>query len=293
LQTVQVQRSDPSQDRPDDTPSGAYGLTLRGVEQANGLLGPALETWPVMAIEREVGRREPGESYITAETARAAIHGGGAVELTLEPLRAVFRTPVPLDDETLVHPFLAPAAAIAGAWLDRTGWHAGGFLAGGGVWGVLGERGSGKSSTLALLALAGTVVVTDDLLVVEDGTVFAGPRSIDLRREVAAALGAGEPLGRVGARERWRLRLGPVEPALPLRGFVFLDWGDGPTITRLAPSARVERLGRESTLNVGGENHPRHYLDLVVLPAYELRRPHDWKLAGDSIAMLRDVTGAG
>ena len=40
-------------------------------------------------------------------------------------------------------------------WLGRESFHAGGFVVGGKTWGILGGRGSGKSTTVARLALAG------------------------------------------------------------------------------------------------------------------------------------------
>ena len=131
-----------------------------------------------------------------------------------------------MSDQALVHPYLAPAAAVIARWLGREPFHAGAFALDGGAWGVLGEREAGKSSLLAWLSLQGRSVVCDDMLVVAGDTVFAGPRSVDLRRETAVRLGAGEELGMIGARERWRVGLPPIEPEVPLAGWVFLEWGD-------------------------------------------------------------------
>jgi ABC-type molybdenum transport system ATPase subunit/photorepair protein PhrA len=47
-------------------------------------------------------------------------------------------------------------------WLGRESFHGGGFVAGDGVWGVLGEKGDGKSTLLASLALSGVPIVADD-----------------------------------------------------------------------------------------------------------------------------------
>jgi hypothetical protein len=126
----------------------------------------------------------------------------------------------------LVHPHLAPGAAVLARWLGRETLHAGAVLAGGGAWAMLGDRESGKSSTLDWLAAHGHPVLADDLLVLDGSDVLAGPRCIDLRADAAQRLGAGEPLGVVGTRERWRLRLGPLASSAPLRGWGILDWGD-------------------------------------------------------------------
>ena len=137
----------------------------------------------------------------------------------------------------------------------------------------MGARESGKSSTLAWLAQAGLGVLCDDVLVLDGTTALAGPRVVDLRAETAAELGAGEPLGVVGARERWRFALEPVEPELPLRGFVFLAWGDSVAAARVAARERVLRLTRELMVRIAPPN-PAALLDLAELPCWELRRPH-------------------
>ena len=124
--------------------------------------------------------------------------------------RALFEVPHPVRPDELVHPYLAPAAAVIGRWLGRESVHAGAIAVDGRALGVVGARGAGKSSTLAGWALDGGEVLCDDLLVLDGRTTFVGPRSIDLREDAAAQLGAGEPIGVTGARERWRLRLAPI-----------------------------------------------------------------------------------
>ncbi len=146
------------------------------------------------------------------------------------------------DDRALVHPHLAGVAAVAAHWLGRESFHAGAFVAGGGVWGLLGERGAGKSSMLASLALAGVPVVSDDVLVLDSRTALAGPRSIDLRSDASAHLDAGEPLGVIGGRERWRLPLAPIAPELPLRGWVVLGWDERTAVRQLQGSRRLTSL---------------------------------------------------
>ena len=101
-------------------------------------------------------------------------------------------------------------AALAARWLRRESFHAGAVVVEGGAWAILGDKEAGKSSTLAHLALNGYTVLSDDVLVLERGSVFAGPRCIDLRAEPARRLGAREPLAVVGMRERFRIELGPA-----------------------------------------------------------------------------------
>ena len=96
--------------------------------------------------------------------------------------------PAPLSADELVHPFLAPAAALFAHWHGREGLHGGALALGGTAWGVIGDRLGGKSSLLAALAVSGTDVVCDDVLVLDGREVYPGPRTVDLREDAAAAL---------------------------------------------------------------------------------------------------------
>ncbi|HEX2044597.1 MAG TPA: hypothetical protein VHF23_03090, partial [Gaiellaceae bacterium] len=227
---------------------GAYGLALRGLDRAGELLVPAPASWPVLDVLAQQGSETPAADVITERRAELGLAAGGRIHVEREPLRAVFETPAPLADGELVHPYLGSAAVVAAFWFGWESFHAGAVVVEGGAWAVLGEREAGKSSLLAWLALTGVDVAADDVLVVDGATVFAGPRAVDLRREPAARFGAGEYLGRVGARERWRLQLGPVAPELRLRGWIFLVWGERVEARRLAGGSRVLELARQRAI---------------------------------------------
>src|SRR4029453_9610267 len=113
------------------------------------------------------------------------------VEIERVPGRATFTTRRPLGDDELVHPYLGLAAAVYSRWLGRESFHAGAFQARGCPWIVAGEKAAGKSTLLASLALRGRHVLADDVVVLDGVEALAGPRSIDLRADSAAALGAG------------------------------------------------------------------------------------------------------
>ena len=119
--------------------------------------------------------------------------------------------------------------------------------------------------------------------------MFAGPRSIDLRTEAANELGAGEYLGLIGTRERWRLRLGPVASELPLRGWIHLGWADRFVSEAVAPFDRVETLGRQRTLNFIGPSHGPALLELAALPAWRVSRPHGLDSAVHSVRKLLEL----
>jgi hypothetical protein len=194
-----------------------------------------------------------------------------------------------------VHPYLAPAAAVIARWMGRESMHAGAFAVDGRALGVVGTREAGKSSTLAWLARDGIDVLCDDMLIVDGPRPLAGPRSIDLRRDAAERLGAGEPIGVTGARERWRLRLAPLARGATLAGWVFLAWGERVEVRQLPGPERLARLAAERGLRLPPAR-PDALLELTSLPAWELRRPRGWEslpAAADRLLALASATPTG
>jgi len=115
------------------------------------------------------------------------------------------------------------------------------------TWGILGDRGSGKSSTLARLAADGYDVVSDDLLVIDGNAAFAGPWSLDLRPDAAARLDVGEDVGVLGARPRHRLVLPPLERRLVPTRWIVLACSEGDRVeVREIPPARDARAPRQA-----------------------------------------------
>ena len=218
------------------------------------------------------------------------LRSGGSVEIDRLARRAVFRLPTRPDDRVLVHPHFAGVAAVAAHWLGRESFHAGAFVAGGGVWGLLGDRGAGKSSMLASLALAGVPVLCDDVLVLDGLTALAGPRSLDLRSDAAAHLGIGEPLGVIGQRERWRVPLQPIAPELPFRGWVVLGWDEQTVVRRARGSERLTSLLPHRAARLYPPQ-PQELIELSSLPFLQLLRPRRWDSADDALRLLLDAVG--
>src|SRR4051812_42540284 len=96
---------------------GAYGLALGGVDDAGDLLVPAPAAWPAFDLVRAApdGDR-PELDVIGPDRAVLPMQSGGWVELERSPGRATFRLDRQPPDGDLVHPYLAPAAAIAARW---------------------------------------------------------------------------------------------------------------------------------------------------------------------------------
>ena len=198
---------------------------------------------------------------------------GDHIEVDRATLTVRVSTRAKLDDRLVLHPFLALPASIASYWLGRQALHGGAFSYRGRAFALMGMREAGKSSSLGWLLGRGHEILSDDILILEGGTLFAGPRSVDLRDDAAAVLG-GHDLGFPGSRARWRLDPGAVPDTAPLAGIIHLEWGD---------HVRIERLGSNESLPALVRNfvvQPKQaeslaYFDLGSLPAWRFTRPRD------------------
>lgn len=266
---------------------GAYGFRLTGVNEAR-LLTPAQREWPKLdLVVAADGAPPPAQDRVREDRAELVLRSGGWVELDRGASRATYHLHDRPRDGDLLHPYLAPVAALAARWLGRESFHAGAVVVDGGAWAVLGDKEAGKSSTLAHLALAGHTVLSDDVLVLDGASVFAGPRCVDLRAEPARRLRAGEPLGVVGMRERFRLELGPAPAVVPLRGFVMLGWGDELAVEHVRGSQRLLALVPHRALLLE-TNAPADLLELSSLPFLRIRRPRGWSSLEQTTARLMD-----
>jgi hypothetical protein len=232
-------------------------------------------SWPALSLARADVGSPVTRDEVTEDRARLQLADGGSAELDRAASSAQLRLPAGVSDGAVIHPYLAPVALVMARWLGREGFHGGGVAVDGGVWGVLADKEGGKSTLLAWLALAGSAVVTDDVLVLDHETVLAGPRSLDLRADAATELGAGEPMGRVGARERWRLSLPPVAAELPLRGWVTLKWGDTVAVESVRGAARLTALVPHRGVRLASLD-PAGLIALSGLPHRRLVRPRAW-----------------
>lgn len=269
---------------------GAYGLRLTGIAEAAPLLVPAPPEWTPLRVVRGVGNADSELERVDSRRARLRMRNGGLIELERNPACARFLSPAPPRAAEIVHPYLASVAAVMTFWQGRESFHAGGFVSENGVWALLGGRGAGKSSMLAGLASRGAGIACDDLLVLNGGTVLAGPRTLDLRAEAAEQLGVGVQTGTIGARERWRVGIPPIESELPLRGLVFLAWGEEMGVTTLSPSERLERLLHHRGVRLPSPD-PSALLELARLPGFELRRPRHWESLSEATDLLLAAIG--
>ena len=254
---------------------GCYGLRVRGLDAAAGLMVPAAPGWPELTVERATPAGDgPDRDLVGEQKAALPLAGGGWMELV--PDRVTFRVAEPRSDGDLLHPYLAPAAALVARWAGHECFHAGAIVAGGGAWGVLGGKEDGKSTLLAWLALRGHAVLSDDLLVIDGDAAMAGPRCIDLREEAAGRLGAGEPLGVVGVRERWRVRLDAVPSSVPLRGWVLLGWAPEARLEPVRGPERLLALTPHRSVRIAPPD-PAALLALSSLPIVRFSRPRRWE----------------
>ncbi len=138
-------------------PLGAYGFRLSGVDAATELLAPVEPDWPELELLAVVDDAPPPpHDRVSEDRAELTLRSGGWVELDRDASRATYHLHRRVRDGDLLHPYLAPVAALAARWLGRESFHAGAVIVDGGAWALLGDKEAGKSSTLAHLALTGT-----------------------------------------------------------------------------------------------------------------------------------------
>ena len=265
-------------ERSTNTETGAaYGFRWEGLLDAALAAGDA-DGWPTVYVKQTL-TSDPGSSGVERVGADSATIQTLAARLQLDRLssRLEIRARERLPVTDVIHPTLWPAASVFARWHERETFHAGAIsFDGEGAWAILGERGAGKSSLLAALALHGVEVLADDLLVVAGQHCFAGPRCIDLRKEAAAALGVAADTPLVRSTQRRRLPLCPCAGEYALRGFVHLRWGADIRLERLLPVERLPLLLDHRRIAGLGADF-EHLLDLVALPSIRLTRPRDWR----------------
>jgi hypothetical protein len=257
---------------------GAYGLRIDGLDEAAEWMRPVTSAASVLRIEAQQGDPIGASEQVDEESVDVHLQGLADARMRMDrgSRRACYsfaQVPPPAD---LLHPYLAPAAALAHAWEGREAIHAGAFAAPTGAVLLLGPKEAGKSSLLAWLAAElGCEVVADDLCVLSDGTVLPGPRCVDLRGPTVRRYGTRWNGRVVRASERLRLAL-PGGPAAPLAvaGTVVLGWSDTFRIEPVAPTERLALLAPQRYFGTL-EADPVAVLDLACRPMFRLKRPPD------------------
>jgi hypothetical protein len=242
--------------------AGAYGLRLKGIQPTDWLAVEGGADWPELGFALDAE-----DTTIDIRRLRATVARG---------------TPLP----ELIHPTLARLSLHVAFSRGRDALHAGALLGASGAWAVVGTKEAGKSTLLAACARAGVEVMCDDALFLDGDYCLAGPRCIDLRPAATGLLEGTTPVR--SATPRHRLTLPPVAAEAPLSGLLFLEWGQGPALERLAPGSTTERLlARRSTDTLPRD--PQRLMDLAGLPAHVLTRPRTWEALEPTVELLRGL----
>lgn len=246
---------------------GAYGFQLRGLDDAARWMQPQPGR-PALRVEvsSSTGGREA--SRVDAESADIALIGGGRLRASRHEPVLHYELPSLPSVADLLHPYLAPGAALFAKWSRLEALHAGAFLAPRGAVLLIGDKEAGKSTTLAWLAREQRVgVVADDMIVIQNGHALVGPRLIDMRIDEGSAR---DDVVRDGTRRR--LQLESTSPSAPLAGTVVLEWGDDVSCIEVPPPERIGLLA-DSRMFPFLNGDPPELLDLVAKPMVRLRRP--------------------
>lgn len=275
--------------------AAAYGFRVAGVDHGGWLALRDVADWPVLTVRVAAGQ-DLGPPGSQLDEDRASVRTpSGRLVLHRADRTITVHAGDSVGGAELVHPALSPAAAIFARWAGMETLHAGAFLAGDGgeAWAVLGARGAGKSSLLAALAMDGAEVMVDDLVIIDGGDCFAGPRCLDLRPPAAEALGLGSELRTVRSTQRQRFSLGDAPARARLGGFIQMVWGDRTAWVPLRPAERLRELMDHRRVATLGAD-PSHLLALVDLPMLRVSRAPSWEGLGEFAAELqRFIASAG
>lgn len=273
----------------------AYGLTfigpIPGEARDLGLLSPPVTGWPevIHRVENTEPAR-PARPEISADSAVVPLADGGVLTIERSPARVTHHRARPLDAHRLVHPGLAWPAAVFAHWMRRACLHGGAVVGAAGAWAILAHKSGGKSTTLAELARQGRTVLSDDLVVVRQGSVCAGPRVADLRKESAlrwkgATLTPVRPEVDGG---RHRAVLGPCPHEVELVGVLCLWFGRDEVVRRAEPTTRLSRLSLHRALHHPPAD-PIAMLDLTTLPVFDIVRPRSWEAFGRTMEVINEL----
>jgi hypothetical protein len=269
---------------------GAYGLKVVGLAGAEEWMQALPHCSPLLRVEtaRDAARNFE-RSSLDGTAADFRLVGGGRLRMRRGDERAVFSFPELPPDEDLLHPYLAPAAALAHLWAGREALHGGAFATSAGAVALFAEKEGGKSTTLAWLAAKHRLpVISDDLVVLRSGAVLSGPRCLDLRRTRALNGVDLDTVRVVRSSERLRLSLSPTPSETPLVGSVVLRWGPR---TRLDEPAAADRLRELLPHRMFGDRlggDPPALLQVAALPMLIVTRPRGEEGLREAALALRD-----
>lgn len=221
---------------------GAYGLRLQSTIRPEDGLRSLQDPLATLRLSQVVSRAIPQTEYVGPGAAAVVMAEGTHLAVRQDSpthFAATLTATTRLNSAELLHPYLAPIAALCHRWMGRPALHAASVARDETTLVLVGERLQGKSTTAAALVRAGWSLVSDDLVVMHDRGVLAGPRSIDLRSDahLVVPLGSGFA-ARLGRHreltpEVWAL------PPLPVTAFLHLEFGPTFAVERMAAQDRL------------------------------------------------------
>jgi hypothetical protein len=276
---------------------GVYGFRLATRDHETELphLGPIDAGAATVSVDWRHATVLTERQRIDDDCVSIGRRNGAGLEVRRDPPSVMIESPEFPTPESLVHPFLTVPMSILARWRGDLTLHAGGFFAHGHAWAVLGPKEAGKSTMLAELGLHERPLLADDLLVLTEHVVRAGPACVDLRPDVAMHIPGARFLGEVGERPRYRLSTLHGPARAQLGGFFLLDWSDNRHVSvEPIPVGESLRIVYEHEyLGFLGPADPRKILDLLEVPMWRVRRPRDWSFTDAAIDRMLEVTARG
>lgn len=254
---------------------GVYGLDVTGLPKAERWMRTLPASAPRLRVEKtDSATTSTQDSRLNRTEADLRLLGGGRLRMRRGDGRAVFTFAELPGDDDLLHPYLAPAAALAQLWAGNEALHSGAFATPAGAVALLAEKEGGKSTMLAWLSAEHRIaVLSDDLVVLRRGSVLSGPRCLDLRRAGDLGLLDVEAAHVVRNRDRRRITLPDAPAQAPLIGTAVLRWDRRMRLEAVAPADRLRELLPHRMYRHRVSGDPRAILKAAALPMVILARP--------------------
>jgi len=269
---------------------GVYGLDVTGLPDAEQWMRALPASVPRLRVDKTDATTSSSHiSRLDRSEADLRLVGGGRLCMLRGDGRALFTFPEMPRDDDLLHPYLAPAAALVQLWAGNEALHGGSFATAAGAVALLAEKNGGKSTTLAWLAAERPIaVLSDDLVVLRRGSVLSGPRCVDLREGGELGFLALDQGRIVRNMDRRRITLPDAPAHAPLIATVVLRWGRRLRLETAPPADRLRELLPHRMFGHRVSGDPRAILQAATLPMLILARPRGEAGLRDAAIALAD-----
>ncbi|MBI4993959.1 hypothetical protein HZC33_03360 [Candidatus Wolfebacteria bacterium] len=256
----------------------AYGFKFPDLDFLNAMKAVNVDDWPSVNIEFVDKKFLNHSNLINLEVGLLNIEDINQLKLKIY-----------LEKQISIKEFIHPHIQFALPSLAQINqdflFHSGAVIINGKLFGILGDRGAGKSSLLfEMFKNFNLEIFTDDVMLIRKNMVCIGPRLIGLRQSASEKF------------LKKQISLIEIPPMLyseiPIAGWFIIGWSDNLFLKSLSVKElsyelqRYDLLKKQRFVQINFE----YYKYLSLFPAWKIFRPKKWAYNTDIInCMLKIV----